>query len=135
MAAEGGEAHVALAAGAEADTWGADHIGTIEQILEELPGAAAVGGAHPDVRGVLATVDLEAQLAQLGEHAVGVVHIVVDGLLNLLLALRGVDGLCGALGDVAGAIELGALTAQPELVEGDALTFEGETLTSLGTTV
>ena len=37
VTAEGGEPHVALARRAEADTWRADHIGTIEQGLEELP--------------------------------------------------------------------------------------------------
>ena len=125
MAVEGGEAHVALAAGTEAYARGADYVGTVEQILEELPTARTVGGAHPDVRSVLAAIDLVAQGAQAFQHHAGVVHVVVDGLLNLRLALGGVDGLGSPLGDVAGAVELGTLAAQPELVERNALALEG----------
>ncbi len=55
----------------------------------------------------------------------GIVHVVVDGLLDLLLALRRVDGLGSALRDVTGAIELRALTTEPQLVQWDALALEG----------
>ena len=37
MTAEGGEADVALAGGTEADSWGADDVGTVEHGLEEMP--------------------------------------------------------------------------------------------------
>ena len=37
MTAKGSEADVSLATGSETDPWGADDIGTIEQLLEELP--------------------------------------------------------------------------------------------------
>ena len=55
----------------------------------------------------------------------GIVHIVVDGLLNLLLALWGVDSLSSALRDVTGAIELRTLTTQPQLVQWNTLALEG----------
>ena len=44
---EGGEAHVALAGGSEAYAWGADHVGAVEQLLEEAPGGGAAGRLHP----------------------------------------------------------------------------------------
>ena len=46
-------------------------------------------------------------------HQPGVAHIIVDGLLDLLLAFGGVDGLGSPLRDVAGAVEFRALTAIP----------------------
>ena len=132
VTAEGCEADVALAGGAEADTGGADDVGAVEQLLEELPGGGAVGYAHPDVGGVLAAVALKAGSFEHTEHTGGVLHVVVDGLLHLLLALGRVDGLGGALGDIAGAVELGTLAAEPELVEGDALALEGADADVLG---
>ncbi len=125
MTAEGGEADVALAGGTEADTGGTDDVGTIEQGLEKLPGRHAVGTAHPDVRGILAAVALVAEGTQGGEHLRGVLHIVINGSLDLLFALGCVDGLGGTLTDIAAAIELGALATQPQLVERDALALEG----------
>ena len=97
MTAEGGEAHVTFAAGAETDARGTDNVGTIEQCLEELPGSHTVGGAHPDIRGILTAIDLIAKGTQSGEHPLGVVHIVVDRRLYLLTAFWGVDGLGSAL--------------------------------------
>ena len=70
VTAEGGEADVALAGGAEADAWSADDVGAVEQLLEECPGwcrghravrAWSIGGAHPDVGGMLAAITLEAE--------------------------------------------------------------------------
>ena len=124
MTAESGKTHIALATGTEADTWRTDNIRTVEQSLEERPGAHAIGRAHPDIRRILTTIDLIAQFTQLGEHAVGIVHIVVDGLLDLLFALGSIDGLSSTLRDITRAIELRTLTAQPQLVQRDALPFE-----------
>ena len=125
MAAEGGEADVALTGGTEADTGGADDIGTIEEGLEELPGRHAIGRAHPDVGGILAAIALVAEGAQGREHLRGVLHVVVDGGLDLLLTFGRVDGLGGTLRDIAAAIELGTLATQPQLVERYALALEG----------
>ena len=61
---------------------------------------------------------------QTGKHTVGILHIVVDGLLNLLLALWSVDGLGSALRDIARAIEFRTLPTQSQLVQWDAFTLE-----------
>ena len=124
MTTEGGEADVALAGGTETDTGSADDVGTVEQGLEELPGRHAVGGAHPDVWGILAAVAFIAEGTQGFEHLFGVLHVVVDGGLDLLLALGRIDGLGGTLTDIAAAIELGTLATQPQLVERYALALE-----------
>ena len=129
---ECGEADVAFTRGAETDAGGADDVGTIEQGLEELPGAHAVGTAHPDVGSVLTTVYLKAGSFEHTEHFGSVLHVVVDGGFYLSLALGRVYSGGGALGDVAGAVELRTLAAQPELVEGDALALEGGDADVLG---
>ncbi len=125
MTAEGGEADVAFATGSEADTWGADHIGTIEQLFEELPRGRVVGGAHPDVRRILTTIALVAEGAECGKHQLCIRHIIVDGSLYLCLAFWCIDGLSSALGDIAGTIELGTLAAVPQLGKVDAFALEG----------
>ena len=125
MAAEGSKAHIPLATGAETDTWGTDDVGTIEQCLKELPGAHAVGCAHPDIWSVFAAITFVAKVTKGLQHLMGVLHIVVDSGLHLSLSLRRVDGLGSALGDVATTIELRTLTTEPELVERDALALEG----------
>ena len=89
MAAEGREADVTLAAGAKADTGSAHHIGSVEQLFEELPRAAGARCPHPDVGGVLAAMALKAQSSEHAEHPLGVLHVVVDGGLDLLLAVGG----------------------------------------------
>ena len=67
---KGGKAHITLARGSETDTWSADDVGAVEQLLEECPGwcrshravrAWSIGGAHPDVGGMLAAITLEAE--------------------------------------------------------------------------
>ena len=113
MTAESGKAHITLATGTETDSRRADDIGSVEQLFEELPRGGPVRSAHPDIGGIFATIALESQTAQDGQHVGGILHIVVNGLLHLLLALGRVDGLGSALGDVAGAVELGTLSAQP----------------------
>ncbi len=119
--AESGEAEVAFASRTEADTWGTDDVWTVEQVVEELPRGHTLRTTKPDVRCIDATIDLIAELGERLAHDLGVVHIVVDGRLDLLLAFWGIDGLCGAMLNVAGAIELGALTTIPERIESDAL--------------
>ena len=124
MRAEGREANISLTAGTEAATGRADHLCSIEQGFEELPRAHAIGRSHPDVGGILTTVALIAQSLEDGEHAGGILHVVVDGFAHLCLAFGRIGGLGSALGDVAGAIELRALAAEPQLMQRDALAFE-----------
>ena len=118
MRAKGREADIALTCGTKTDTWRTNDVGTMEQGLEEFPRIHAVGSTHPDVGRVLATVALVAEGTQRFQHMGGILHIIVDGSLDLSLALGRVDGLCGTLADVAGAVELGALAATPQLVQG-----------------
>ena len=122
---EGGEADVALAAGAKADTRGTDHTSAIEQGFKERPRAHAVGGTHPNVRGILATVALITKTPQDFQHRLGILHVVVDSGLHLLFALRRVDSLGSTLTNIAAAVELGTLATQPQLVERYALALEG----------
>ena len=111
VATECGEADIAFAAGPEADSRCTDHLCSIQQGFEELPRAHAIGRSHPDVGCVLAAIAFEAETSQDAEHMGSVLHIVVDDLLHLLSSLWRVDGLGRALTDVAGAVELGALSA------------------------
>ena len=58
-AVEGRQPEVALARSPEAAAGGADHIGFVEQMIEEAPGVHAVGGLDPDVGSMFAAVDGE----------------------------------------------------------------------------
>ena len=51
-------------------------------------------------------------------------HVVIDGGLNLLLTLGGVDSLGSTLRNVAGTIKLGTLAAVPQWVKWYALAIE-----------
>ena len=55
----------------------------------------------------------------------GILHIVVDGFLNLLLAFWSIYSLCSSLADIACSIELRALPTQPKLVERYTLSLKG----------
>ena len=125
MAVEGRKAHVTLATGTKADARRTDDIRTIEQCLEEGPRTHTIRGTHPDIWCILATVAFITQCTQTFQHALSVVHIIIDGGLDLLLTLRSINGLSSSLRDIARAIELRTLAAQPQLVQGDAFTLEG----------
>ena len=133
MAAKGGKAHITLATGTETDTWRTDHIGSVEQLLKECPRGRSshrtvwswsIRGTHPDVGSILAAIALETEISQHAEHVGSILHVVVDGLLHLLLSFGRVNGLGSSLRDVAGAVELGTLAAQPQLVERDSFTLK-----------
>ena len=79
MLAEGGETDVAFARWTEADTWGADYAGTIKHLFEEFPAWRVVWSLYPDIWGILATINLQAELLELCSHEVGILHIVIDG--------------------------------------------------------
>ena len=72
----------------------------------------------------MTSVDFVAHGAELLTHVAGVVHVVSDGLAYLLLAFGGIYGLGGTLGDVACAVELGALAAVPHRVELLAVVYQ-----------
>ena len=63
----------------------------------------------------------EAELLQCVVHQSGVAHIIVNHRLGLFLSLQGVYRFGSPLADIACAVELGALSAEPERVQGDAL--------------
>ena len=117
--AEGGQAHVAFSAEAEAHAGGADESGLVEEPVKESPGRGVGGHAHPEVGGVAAAVDLKAHAAQSIGDACAVGQVAVDDLLRFPPALFAVDGLGGALHDVGAAVVLGALAAVPEGIEAD----------------
>ena len=90
-----------------------------------MPRTHAVGGTHPYVGCILTSVALVAERTQRVQHLLGILHVVVDGSLDLSLALWRVDGLGGTLADIAATVEFRTLATQPQLVERDALTLEG----------
>ena len=92
-------------------------MGRAEHPVEELPRCHALWRLYPDVGCIRAAIYRESHLGQRLTHQLGVLHVVADGGAYLLLALGGVDSLCGTLADVAGAVELGALAAAPQLVQ------------------
>ena len=122
--AEGGEADVALAAGTKAGAGSGDHVGLPQQLVEEVPGAHAVGGAGPDIGGVLPAGHGEAGGGQALPDDPGVVQVVVDGLLHLSPALGAVHGLSAPLDHIGHSVELGALAAVPQAVEGGAIALQ-----------
>ena len=123
--AEGGEAQVAFAAGAESYAGRADDVGTVKQLVEELPRGHSFGSLHPQIRRVYASEHPVAGTGQAFAHRTGVFHIVGDGFLHLCPAFGRIDRLGTTLGDVAGAVELGALAPVPQGIERDALVIEG----------
>ena len=86
---------------------------TVEHFFEKLPRRGIAGCLYPKIGGVDSAIDPHAELSECLVHQPGVAHIIVDGLLDLLLALGGVDGLGSPLRDVACAVEFRALTAIP----------------------
>ena len=95
--AEGGETEVAFTAGSEAHARCADHAAAVEQSVEELPAILLAGCLHPEVGRVLTAVDTEAELGECLTHDTCILHIVMDGLHDLLVALGGGDGLGSTL--------------------------------------
>ena len=110
---ESREAEVAFAAGAEAHARCAHHVHFVEQLFEETPGLHALWSLQPDVGRVHAAIYREACGLQTFAHDAGVLHVIVDGGPHLCFPFGGIDGFRSALGDVARAIELGALAAVP----------------------
>src|SRR5215510_1376984 len=127
-AAERGEPEVALAARPEADPRGSDDVGLGEQPVEEVPGAEARRRLDPDVRRVLAAIDLVAGRAEAVADDARVLHVEVDRRSDFLAPLVGVAGGGAALDDVGDAVELGGLPAEPERVEARGLAAGGASL-------
>lgn len=90
--AEGGQADIALAAGAEARAGGGSHVGLVQQQVEKLPGTHFARRFQPDIGGVGAAEAAQTGGAQALPDDFGVFPVVLDGLAGLFLALRGVDG-------------------------------------------
>ena len=82
---------IALAAGAEAGAGGGDHVGLVEQLVEELPGTHAVGGLGPDIGRVLAAGHGEASGLQAVEDDLGVALVEGNVLHDLSMALGGIN--------------------------------------------
>src|SRR5207249_10360373 len=102
--AERGEAEIPLTARAEACAWRADHVGLGEQLVEELPGAEAGRRLHPDVGRVARTVHGETDRGQSLADDARVVHVEVDRVAHLLLAVGRVHGGGGLLDHVGHAV-------------------------------
>ena len=105
----------------EAFVWSDDHVGIGEEAVEEVPGVFTVGGGHPDVGGMFASIDGESQEGEALSDELGVLHVVLNGGAHLLLPFGCEDGFGTTLRDVAGTIELAALATVPEGVETRAI--------------
>ncbi len=88
-AAERGEAEIALAAWAEPDARGSNHLRVLEQIIEELPTAHAARALHPHVRRVHAAAVPHARRVERlrDDPRVGLVHL--DVALDLTAPFEG----------------------------------------------
>ena len=105
-----------FAALAEAGAGGADDLGLVEELVEELPRVGA--GVDPDVGGVVAADAAETELGHGLADEGGVAEVVGDFFLHLGLALGGEDGGGGFLHGVGDAVEFGGVAAVPEGVDG-----------------
>ena len=76
--AKGGQADIPLAAGTKASAGGGDHVGLFQELIEELPGAHAVGGLEPDVGGVHAAKAGETGSGQALPDDPGVLLIISE---------------------------------------------------------
>ena len=123
--AEGGQTEIAFAAWAEAGARSTDDVDLGEQFVEELPGGHVVRGLEPDVRCIDTTIGRDAGSLQSFTDDASIFHIVGDGLFDLLLAFRCIDGSGTALDDVRRTIEFRGMTAIPELVELDERSIGG----------
>ena len=85
--AECAQAKVSFAGGAESRTRCSDHMGFIEQFIEEFPTIDAVGGFHPYVWCIYSaeTADIHAFERRL--NFFGVFHVVDDQFLAFFLSL------------------------------------------------
>ena len=97
----------------------------VEHLLEESPAARTVGSLYPEIGGVLSAIHLDTERGERVVHDFCVGHIIVDNLLHLLAASSAVGRFGSLLADVAGAVELGALAAVPQMVQRDALARQG----------
>ena len=97
----------------------------VEHLLKELPAAHVIWRLHPDVWGIASAIYLKTEICKSVVHRAGIVHVVVDGCLDLLLTLGSIDSLGSTLTDVARTIELCALATVPKVIERNALTAEG----------
>ena len=104
----------------------------VEHLLKELPAAHVIWRLHPDVWGIASAIYLKTEICKSVVHRAGIVHVVVYGCLDLLLTLGSIDSLGSTLTDVAGSVELGALTSIPEMIERNALAGEGGNSEFLG---
>ena len=111
---EGGEADIALPAGAKARAGGGDHTGLLEQAVKEIPRRNAIRGLGPNIGGVNAAVNGKPCGAQPVLDDLSIVKIEADGLLDLLLPLWRKGSLCGPLDHIGHPVEFSALTAAPE---------------------
>ena len=122
--AEGCETYISFACRTESHSRCADHMSFVKHLFEELPTAHSVGSLHPQVWSVLSAIYLKAEFCQSAVHQLGIVHVVVDGSLDLLFAFGRIDSFGCPLADIACAVELGALPTIPQMVELYSIAFE-----------
>ena len=83
----------------------------VQQFVKEPPAGHVVRCLHPDIRGIFAAVNLKAQSLEALEHQLCILHVICYCRLDLFAAFRRVNGLGGALAQVACTVEFGGLTA------------------------
>ena len=88
---------ITFAGRSEARTGRADDVRFSEQTVEEIPGADAVRGFHPDIRRINPAVNIVAELFERFANHIGVRQIDIYGFSALLLAFGRVNSGCAGL--------------------------------------
>ena len=89
----------------------------MEHFIEDLPTGEVFGSADPDVGGVDSTERGEAAFLCRRAEDGGVAHVMFDECGDLFFAGGRVEGLGGALSDIANAIEFCAEATVPERMQ------------------
>ena len=87
----------------------------MQQIVEIFPRAHTARALQPDIGGIGAAGEPHAHFGKGIHHHLGVLLVIGNGIQDLLVAFGSEHGFGGPLGDIAGAVELAALAALPQL--------------------
>src|SRR5690554_3217274 len=116
-AAKGGKAEEPLPLLPEACAGGTHNTVLLQKVVEKLPRSHAARVLQPDVGGVSAAREPQAQFLQGSGDKASVFHVILNVLLGLLQPVVSEDGRGGSLDDVGHSVELGGLTPKPQLVQ------------------
>ena len=88
-------------------------MGTAQKQIKEPPRIQARWRSKPNVRSLLAPINLKTDRRQFATNNSGILHIKINQCLHLALAIGGVHGFRTPLNNITNAIKLSALTTVP----------------------